>query len=85
MHPIDFRIRAMKLREVEGLQGLEYRQHVDNLVMCYAALADVRMFQLWIGHAIVCWADNDANRVLVMEAWANCPEKFPVWGLRPAL
>lgn len=72
----------MKLREIEGLHGLDYQKHIDTIIMCYGALADKHMFPLWIAHAMQCRADFDADHIRVMEAWAKHPTKFPVWGCR---
>lgn len=89
---IERHLRAMQMREREGLQGFiggnsasgcAYMKHIDALVMCYGALGDVQRFRLWVGRAReakLAEGPGSAAHVKVLDMWLREPKKFHVWG-----
>lgn len=74
--------RALQLRDAEGLQLFQSRKHIDDMVMCYAALEDIDMFRSYVTKAMECRKGGPLEHRLVLECWLEDPAHFPVWGLR---
>ncbi|KAJ3797852.1 hypothetical protein GGU11DRAFT_43970 [Lentinula aff. detonsa] len=89
---IETHLRAMQMREKEGLEGFQdgngpeivaYMKHIDALVMCYGALADVQGFMKWVRKARevkLAQGPDNALHVKVLDLWLKEPRKFYVWG-----
>ncbi|KAJ3732078.1 hypothetical protein DFJ43DRAFT_997782 [Lentinula guzmanii] len=89
---IERHLRAMQMREKEGLEGFQdgtgseivaYMKHIDALVMCYGALADVQGFTKWVRKARevkLAEGPDNALHVKVLDLWLKEPGKFYVWG-----
>ncbi|KAJ3780087.1 hypothetical protein GGU10DRAFT_369982 [Lentinula aff. detonsa] len=89
---IERHLRAMQMREKEGLEGFQdgtgseivaYMKHIDALVMCYGALADVQGFTKWVRKARevkLAEGPDNALHVKVLDLWLKEPRKFYVWG-----
>lgn len=87
------------MREREGLEGFNgggvckdapaYMKHIDALVMCYGALADIQGFKLWVGKArdvkVAEGSLESAAHVKVLDMWLREPRKFYVWGWKERL
>ncbi|KAJ3710296.1 hypothetical protein C8R42DRAFT_729437 [Lentinula raphanica] len=95
MDLIGMHLRAMQLREEEGLEGFKdggaaghwtdvaYMKHIDALVMCFGALADVQGFRKWVNKARevkLAEGPNSVSHVKVLDSWLKEPKKFYVWG-----
>ncbi|KAK7047680.1 hypothetical protein VNI00_006448 [Paramarasmius palmivorus] len=80
---VKMHIRALELREKEGVQGFCYKKHIDAIAMCYGALEDVEGFRVWTDRARkLRIANGDFASLKVMERWLEDPRSFPAWGMR---
>ncbi|KAJ3884221.1 hypothetical protein GG344DRAFT_60721 [Lentinula edodes] len=79
---IEMHLRAMQMREKEGLEG--FRGHIDALVICYGALANAKEFRKWVNKArevkLAEGSDSVRAHVKVLDIWLREPGKFHVWG-----
>ncbi|KIK65258.1 hypothetical protein GYMLUDRAFT_39618 [Collybiopsis luxurians FD-317 M1] len=66
-----------------SIKDVAFMKHIDALVMCYGALADVQGFRIWVGRAKEVKAAEGlgtASHVKVLDTWLREPRKFHVWG-----
>lgn len=93
---IKMHLRAMQMREKEGLEGFRgvdiagnskdvaYMKHINVLVMCYGALANAKEFRKWVNKArevkLAEGSDSVQAHVKVLDIWLREPGKFHVWG-----
>ncbi|KAF5364847.1 hypothetical protein D9757_011274 [Collybiopsis confluens] len=64
-------------------KDVAYMRHIDALVMCYGALADVQGFKTWVRKAKEVKAaegPDSASHIKVLDMWLHEPRKFRVWG-----
>ncbi|KAJ4476792.1 hypothetical protein C8R41DRAFT_869631 [Lentinula lateritia] len=94
---IKMHLRAMQMREKEGLEGFRgvdiagnskdvaYMKHINVLVMCYGALANAKEFRKWVNKArevkLAEGSDSVQAHVKVLDIWLHHQEIQNTWDL----